>query len=171
MLASFISFSQSEKFPSPDYVNEVAYCDTVHKTLSSLESKKFKPNYKTGTFGFNQRLLLTVDGPASPVRFKHDQPLVFVLKVEAMFKDRDPAEHLAFTRLDVKKKNRSLTFSQGKPFTKTKINSMETEGWKFKKIADDVVEITFDKIPENGEYCFYTIRAGFPYAYFAFGID
>lgn len=162
----FLSLSlsaQTKEFPKPAWDDQVMLYDSASNNLSDLENRKF--DFKMGTTG---SMYLKIEGGTSPIRFKSGDNLNFVIKPK--FKEQNPANHLGFTVLKAEKKIRTYKWFQNN-IVNGKVSSFETSGLKFRKISDEIILISFDKPLPSGEYCFYTLRAGFPYDYYAFGVD
>lgn len=164
VMIALTTSAQTKQYPKPDWEDQVMLYDTVANSLSDLESKKFEVK-----MGLTGNIYLKLQGGSSTLRLKSNQVFFFIIKPK--FKEMNPAAHLGFTVLKVEKKIRSFRYFQNNLFTPGKVNNFETTGWKLKKVTDDLVMISFDKPLPPGEYCFYTLRAGWPYDYYAFGVE
>lgn len=155
LLLTQVAFSQAAQKPQePEYIGVFAFLDATGN-LRELERQTPVEKIKIKGMGFGGgEGYLQIKGEQSPIRFKADQKLEFV--VRASSQQTDPVSIIQFFRLETKKGNRQLLLSKVKPFA---VGAKETASQS--AVSFNVAkygEFSFKVVPAYaltpGEYCF-----------------
>jgi hypothetical protein len=115
MLSSFVHLQSDQKPAAPEYLDVVEILDQTSQDLAPLEREHPQQAAKAKYLGFGgAEVALTFKGPKSPVRFKSDQKLVFVVRTDN--KGQDPTTLINIYKLQPTKDSRQLLLAKGGGF-------------------------------------------------------
>ena len=170
LLLIFVAFAgkaqenNTSKYPEPEFTRQPYWLNPAINTLSPFEKAPLQ-TYTKGKGLYGAEAYYYINNPASTVRFKANETLRFVVKME---EGEDPSDLLGVYKLDVNKRRKVREFlaSSRRAWDGGVTNKIQgLEIINFKKIGQDLFEIVIDAQPP-GEYSF-----GTPKYFFAYGLD
>ena len=167
ILIAFTSTAQESnagKYPEPEFTNQPYWLDPASNSLKSFEKAGLQ-SYSKGKGMYGGEVYFYINNISSKVRFKANQTLRFVIKMEP---GEDPSDLLGVYQLEVNKGKKAREFlvkSRSSWDGGVTTNSQGLSIVNYKKISQDLYEIVVDAQPA-GEYSFGTAKN-----FFAYGLD
>lgn len=169
LVAQNVSAQETKKVQEPEFTGVVYFLDSTTGNLIDLERQLPVAKSKMKAFGYGgMNISLEMDGEKSPIRFKSNQKLKFVVRV--IDPREDPNGTFGISSYESKKGKRVKSVIKVKPLglgTSTP-NAPQTLEVKFSRYGESsmTMEILSEFVP--GEYC---VGHASSKANFCFGID
>lgn len=160
---------ETKKIVEPEYLGIVALIDSAIGNLILLERKTPEQKIKVKAMGFaGGEGYLQIEGEQSPIRFKTDQKLEFVVRVSSQ--QIDPVSSIQFFRFESKKgKRRMILVKVGAMAISSKSTASQSAvSFDAAKYGESSFRFSAASPLLPGEYC---LSAAGTNDAFCFGID
>lgn len=148
-------FSQTQiDVKEPDYIGEVISIQNNGETIIPLEKKSTKIKTKAGASMYltgigKIKSKINIEGNTSPVVFKANEPLTFIVK--SFDNKSDPLSIISLVKFETTKKARKSELSSVGTFSGSSTNNQNHIEYKAKKYKDSSYELHVDSLAV-GEY-------------------